>query len=577
MKIFMKEHRFLLILVALIIGALWLVLYQNLAHEYTMQGQTVSILDHISGVSGYEVREDGDGYAFTAQDADPQFFLKGIAAAGGIELSFDRANMGSKELPIQVFYAKANEGYSERRSSKTILGAGKASCILPIPLAEYETLRVDINGDFYLADIKICKEEVLSKTYISSKTLDVCKWYFPTIIIGFSLIFWAHSSGLKNSGLSGKRYLKSLLIGQEGGKREVYLDYLRVFAAILVVVVHSCSPIADLPIGDWRKLLMTFLVTFAMSCNLLYVMLSDTLLLSSKKGTSVGAFYLRRVSKVLIPLALYYFLYLKSNEKVSLLPPRHIGTGFLTILQGPSEIAPHFGIIYVIVGLYIAAPFLKVMVQHLDSRKLRYLGIMIFVFTIIRAYLPLLGINPGISTFLSGWEGVFLLGYILTRLDLETQDKKRQDILFYLCMAAAFVSYLVMTFTVYYHYDWRDLVYNNVPTMVIFSVGIYLLFLRSKNWLNDRPSFLLSLLSKYSYSIILVHWYILPFVNGKLHVTTLRFGCIGGIAATVFLVFVISALVSIVFDNTVVIVFLTLFSKLTRPMKKATDDIPLFS
>ncbi len=553
-----------LILFILIAAALGLVLYRNLSYEYTMQGQTLSVLDWFSGMRGYEVTQEPEGLAFHVTEEDPQFFLTGTGQIGGLELCFYTEKMESAELPVQVFYAKAGEEFSEKRSSGIVMEAGKASCILPIPLAEYETLRVDIDGNFYLTDIKICTEEALSRAYISEKTLHVCLWYFPAIIIGFSLIFWAHSVNLEKSGLSGKRYVKSLLTGKEGEKREVYLDYLRAFATVLVIVVHSCAPITELQTGDWRKLFLSFLVTFAISCNLLYVMLSGALLLSSKKEMGIGAFYLRRASRIMIPLVLYYILYLQINGKINLLPPEHIGTGILTILQGPSETAPHLSVIYIIAGLYIAAPFLKVMVQNLKEKELKVLAVILFFFIAVRTYLPLLGVGFGFATFLTGWEGIFMLGYIITRLESTEQDDGKRKRRFYLCMAAAIVSYIVMSLIVYYHYDWKDYVYNNVPTMIVFSVGIYMLFLRYREWFADKANFAVRLLSKYSYSIILIHWSILPFVSGKFHVTALRFGCIGGVAAMVFLVLLISVLAAIIFDNTVVIIFTTLFDKLGK-------------
>ena len=80
------------------------------------------------------------------------------------------------------------------------------------------------------------------------------------------------------------------------------------------------------------------------------------------------------------------------------------------------------------------------------------------------------------------------------------------------------------------------------------------------------------LFSKYSYSIILIHWYVLfVIVQGKLHITALRFGCIGGIAATVVLTFLICLFLAVIFDNTVVIVCNVLFDKAVKATKRITS------
>lgn len=53
-------------------------------------------------------------------------------------------------------------------------------------------------------------------------------------------------------------------------------------------------------------------------------------------------------------------------------------------------------------------------------------------------------------------------------------------------------------------------------------------------------------------------------VQGKLHITALRFGCIGGIAASVLATIAVCLAIAVVFDNTVVIVCSVIFDKLTK-------------
>ncbi len=563
-----RSHIKYIILLLSMIAAMAFVFCRNISYEYIMLDEPASILSHFSGeISNYEVTEESDGYYFTMTDTDPRFILAGITPPRGVELCFDRTKMGPEELPVQVFYTRFGEDYSERRSSKTILETDQSSCILPVPSAEYDMLRIDIDGNFYLTDIKACYK-LLERPYISDQTTKACLLYFPVIILGFSLVFWAHSTNQKELGMTGKKYIKAILTGKENASREVYLDYMRIFATVCVILGHTCNPMAGLPIGDWRKLLMSFLFTFAVNCNLLYVMLSGSLLLSSKKETGIGAFYLRRASKILLPLVLYYILYLRQNKVISLLPPENIGEGFRTILQGSSESAPHFAVIYIIAGLYISAPFLKVMVQHLKDGDLKVMAAAIFLFVAVRTYLPLLGIHPGLTTFLADWEGIFMLGYILTRL----QDKLKDKRWFCPYMAIALLLYMGMSVFVYYRSDFMDNVYNKVPTMIITSTAIYILFLKCREWFADKGNFAISLLSKYSYSIILIHWSVLPLVSGKLHMNALRYGCIGGIAVTVILVLLISALYAIVFDNTVVIIFITLLDKITKKRPAASQS-----
>ena len=209
---------------------------------------------------------------------------------------------------------------------------------------------------------------------------------------------------------------------QNQTSREVHWDYMRVLAAVLVVLAHACSPMVDLADADWKRLLLVGGLTLGLSCNVIYVMLSGALLLNSRKEESVGSFYIRRASKVIIPLIAYYLLLLSLNHEVSFLPPKNLGAAFKRILTGAPDVGPHLWLIYTIVALYLITPFFRVMVQHLTDKMLFAMAVVILVCNALTLYLPLAGIGFGISTFLAGWEGVFLMGYIMTKDQTRTYD-----------------------------------------------------------------------------------------------------------------------------------------------------------
>ena len=132
-------------------------------------------------------------------------------------------------------------------------------------------------------------------------------------------------------------------------------------------------------------------------------------------------------------------------------------------------------------------------------------------------------------------------------------------------MAAAVVSYIVMVALVYANSANMNYVYGSTPTILIASCGIFALFVNNKDKFKGRSNVLLRLCSKYSYSIILIHWYALfVVVEGKFHITALRFGCVGGIAASVAATFAVCIVMAVIYDNTVVIVCNVLFDKLTK-------------
>ena len=130
---------------------------------------------------------------------------------------------------------------------------------------------------------------------------------------------------------------------------------------------------------------------------------------------------------------------------------------------------------------------------------------------------------------------------------------------------AAVASYIIMVMVVVRDASWMNYVYGGTPTMVVAACGIFTLFLANKDKFRSRSNALVRLLAKYSYSMILIHWYALfVVVQGKLHITALRFGCIGGIAASVLATIAVCLAIAVVFDNTVVIVCSVIFDKLTK-------------
>lgn len=563
----MKKYLKYILLALAIIVALGIVFYQNLDYSYEMRGEAHNILETaFAGASGYEVvegqYEDGT-HTFTVNAEDPQFYLSGMQQQiGGIEIALAKPFSENTPIAVQVFYVKDGENYSEKNSVKGTIEQGRSSCCLPLPLDDYMSLRIDIDGDFTTDGILAYTEATKITPVVSNRTIKNCMMYFPAVIIGFCLIFWAHS--VKAKGMTAKSYAKDIFFGPEtGANRQVHLDYLRILAAILVILAHACSPMVDLADAGWKRLVLVCGLSIGLCCNLIYVMLSGTLLLSSKKEEKVSVFYLRRASKVIIPLIAYYMLLLVLGNEVSLLPPENIGAAFKRIVTGAPDVGPHLWLIYTIIALYFVTPFFRVMVQNLSSKMLFALAAVILVLNALTIYLPLFGMSFGATSFLSGWEGVFLLGYIMTRKECREHDNK--------IIGVGLIALVITIGVVFFDSTKMNYVYNNALTLILVSCAIYAIFLKFQDKFEGKSNLLVRMCSKYSYAIILIHWYALfVVVQGKLHITALRFGCIGGIGATVVVTFLVCLVMGILYDNTVVIVCNVLFEKIVETIGKIT-------
>ena len=151
-------------------------------------------------------------------------------------------------------------------------------------------------------------------------------------------------------------------------KRQVYLDKLRVLATVLVIAVHTVS-LGSTLVPERSAVWYGFEISnyLFLCCNLLFIMISGALLLPEKEE-SAGKFYRKRFLKVLVPMVIYYILYVCAKEGFVWLLPDHWGAMLKRILLGAPEEAPHFWLIYVIIWLYVRQRFSDVgEVQFPDS------------------------------------------------------------------------------------------------------------------------------------------------------------------------------------------------------------------
>lgn len=565
----MGEMKRYIIQAAVIIAAVIAVIYKNLSYEYTMAGDAISVLDeHYGGADGY-VSEDieGGGKKFEAVSGDPQFFLKFNEGqrAGGIELVFDEC---AAETPIQVFYSKTADIYSEKCSFKTVMPDDDTSVSMPMRLGTYTDIRIDIDGDFSLKEIKIYQKRAKTSIYISNDDKDTCiLWCILATVIP-AAVFCAHNIRQRELGIGTAKYISNMLVGSKpAGGHMAHMDYLRVLAVFLVILTHVCSSVSLNEREDWQRFILWCGEDIGLACNPIYIMLSGALLLGRRSNSvnEIGEFYLKRVVKVVIPLVLYSLMTIYAVSGIIHMPMVSAAEAARQVLEGDVTMAEHMWLIYVIISLYITAPFFQIMVKNLSRKNLISLTVITFAVNTVVTYLPLFGIKPNISNFMSGWEGTFLLGYVLVRQDEEEGRVKRENIM----IISSALVYAITVFIVFMHEDMMSYVFLNSPTNVIVACGVFSVFLKYKDWFNGKLNLFIRFIVKYNYSIILIHVFVLiMIVQYKFNINALSFGCIGGIPATFLITLAISAVGAVIIDNTVVIVFDVLFDKTVGLFKK---------
>lgn len=154
-------------------------------------------------------------------------------------------------------------------------------------------------------------------------------------------------------------------------QREVWLDFLRVTACFMVMVIHSTEPFY---LGGEGAQILTATDAFWVAvfeglcrcCVPLFLIASSYL--QFPLHYSAGEFFRRRAVRILIPMALWTVVYaLVWGEPVE---------NFKGLVLNFNYAAGHLWFVYMLVGVYLIMPLLSPWAEKVSARELEiYLGI----------------------------------------------------------------------------------------------------------------------------------------------------------------------------------------------------------
>lgn len=331
-------------------------------------------------------------------------------------------------------------------------------------------------------------------------------------------------------------------------KREVKYDYLRTLAVFAIIMVHAI-PAETANSKQW--LFSAALTPVLLAFVGIYFMLSGLFLLQS--GTeNIIEFYWKRFCTILIPFAcysgIYYWYY---NIYLSLEPIpwyEHVAAFFCALFTETIPMAPHLWFMYVIMALYLCAPFLARMFHAMTDRELKIFLVLILLVQGICTYLPAFGfeVGPGLDYMIfKGWLIYFVLGYICKRL------YRSFSYLPFAGLGAA--GFAVTLFQKCVTPSFTPGIHDMALSMIAMAVSIFLFF----EFLGDlRVPVLMKIagfISRYSYSVYLIHYLVLgQIVKGVAEKTFLQHYYVPRILFETVLTFIISLAAAVLFDETLV-------------------------
>ena len=333
--------------------------------------------------------------------------------------------------------------------------------------------------------------------------------------------------------------------------RVVWVDWLRVAACFMVLLVHSTEPFY---LGGEGSQILTkvdafwasFFDSVVRACVPLFIVASSYL--QFPLHYSSGEFFRRRAVRVLVPFvlwsAVYAFVWGEPAEN------------FKNLLFNFNYAAGHLWFVYMLIGVYLLMPLLSPWAERVSKRELQvYLAICVFttLVPIIRDWysgggenltviygvsgLPRQALTPlwgeaswnayGTFYYLSGFIGYLLLGLYLRRFVGELSWKKTLAIAlpcYLVGFAVSFGGFLWRVFescggefpatglvekAVWWETTWC----NDTIGVVLMTVAWLLLFKKIKSSGGFYQKVLLPV-SKASYGIYLLHLLVLVPISG---------------------------------------------------------------
>lgn len=309
-------------------------------------------------------------------------------------------------------------------------------------------------------------------------------------------------------------------------KRIVFLDYIRVFACFLVMLVHASENFYGAPGSTDMAGPQSFLANetdrfwvsvydgFSRMAVPLFMIVSAFLLAPMPKGQTTWQFYRRRFTRILPPFFIFMVLY-------STLPLLWGQIDTTTSLKDLSRIllnfptlAGHLWFMYPLISLYLFIPFISPWLEKATEREERFFVILFLVSTCIPYLNRLFGEVWGecfwnqyhMLWYFSGYLGYLVLAHYI-RVHLKWKRSARLTAGWILMLAGAVWTILsfylqavpgVIHSTPVLELGWSFCTLN----CVMLTTGAFLLFTCIRQ--TEAPRLVTSL-SKLSYGMYLMH------------------------------------------------------------------------
>lgn len=306
-------------------------------------------------------------------------------------------------------------------------------------------------------------------------------------------------------------------------RRIVFLDYMRVIACFMVIIVHSCEfffidgsdiGIRSLDDGFWVSIFDS-----AFRCSVpLFVLISAYLLVPVTGSTRT--FFTKRLTRVVMPFIVWSLLYATLPYLWGGMNKHDVIDSLLHLAYNFNDASGHLWFVYMLIGLYLFMPIISPWLK--ETRKE---GLILFLFLwFVSSFFPYIRSFAGdvfgecywneynMLWYFSGFIGYVVLGFYI-RHHLDWSDRMN----YIVGIAAYLIGYAITGYIWYNRIDtsvtlqqlelsWRFC----TPNVILESFGAFIVI--ETAFRKSKENKVICEISNLSYGIYLMHIFILGIV-----------------------------------------------------------------
>lgn len=326
-------------------------------------------------------------------------------------------------------------------------------------------------------------------------------------------------------------------------KRLIYVDTIRVFAMLLVVLAHACAnDLAATPRTLKWDVVNSIVIVTEIAVPLFF-MISGAMVLNSRKTYDLKYLFKHRLVRVVVPFLVWSVVSaFLARWLAGPVDMNDFANTLLLMYHKPVLVAYWF--MYPLIGLYLLSPFLKAIADKIDDKTLLYL---LILWAVIDLVLPTLTTTTpkNIGMYFDSFDlgrivvskdiGYFFIGYRISKIERH-HLKLNLNILLPIILLA--INIVISFLALNKNLNFLNAVSNvNIP---IIAALIFMLFKRFEPKYTDNFSRIIELLAPLTYGVYLVHGLAIQTVQKYYVTANFLYVWLLSVVASLLIIFILS-------------------------------------